>query len=217
MSTTSDVRDLIDNFGDVDVGNTEASATIQQRPPRAFIKALAAAKLTTNDGVPAVVYTDPDTAGRLLLGSVGSAYNRPALIAAGTTHVLCVAAGLQLRFPESFIYKRVDIADRPDAAADFEAGLADSLDFIDACITAGGAVLVHCFAGKSRSTSMCVAWLMRSRGLTFLESIDLCREVRPVVQPNLGFVSSLLKLERKCRSERQKRGGDPPQEDGKEI
>ena len=46
-----------------------------------------------------------------------------------------------------------------DLARHFDACFA----FIDGALADGGAVLVHCFAGKSRSVTVLLAWLMRSR------------------------------------------------------
>jgi protein-tyrosine phosphatase len=58
-------------------------------------------------------------------------------------------------------------------------------------------VLVHCFAGKSRSTTMVLAYLMEAQGMTLLEAYTLVKEKRPIVLPNMGFMVQLTALEKK--------------------
>ena len=55
-------------------------------------------------------------------------------------------------------------------------------------------MLVHCFAGKSRSTSMVIAYLMVNQGMEYLTAFDLVREKRPSVNPNAGFCTQLRDL-----------------------
>lgn len=57
-------------------------------------------------------------------------------------------------------------------------------------------ILVHCFAGKSRSTSMVVGYLMGRKGLTLKEALDLIREKRPIAEPNPGFIIQLKAYEK---------------------
>jgi len=57
--------------------------------------------------------------------------------------------------------------------------------------------LVHCAHGQSRSAAVIAAWLLSSRTCTTLQhAMDCIRMARPQVQPNLGFVAALKKLER---------------------
>jgi dual specificity phosphatase 12 len=60
-------------------------------------------------------------------------------------------------------------------------------DYIKAAIKSGGIVLVHCYAGVSRSASVVIAYLMRELGLTMLDALTYCRKRRPIVFPNPGF------------------------------
>lgn len=50
-----------------------------------------------------------------------------------------------------------------------------------------GAVLVHCFAGVSRSATMTIAYLMKEHKLTFYESMSFVRKKRSIIFPNIGF------------------------------
>jgi len=71
--------------------------------------------------------------------------------------------------------------------------------FIDDELTNGGRVLVHCVAGVSRSTTLVLAYLVRFRGYTLLDSFDFVAEKRRIAWPNDGFYRQLIGYERKLR------------------
>lgn len=55
----------------------------------------------------------------------------------------------------------------------------------------GVKTLVHCQAGISRSTSLCIAWLMYSRKVSFREAFAHVRHHHERTDPNLGFILAL--------------------------
>ncbi|XP_054467496.1 dual specificity protein phosphatase 18 [Anoplopoma fimbria] len=63
----------------------------------------------------------------------------------------------------------------------------------------GGRTLVHCNAGVSRSSSLCMAYLMKHRGVALLEAHRWVRTSRPVVRPNNGFWKQLIRYEMELR------------------
>lgn len=65
--------------------------------------------------------------------------------------------------------------------------------------TAGGAVLVHCQAGISRSASVTIAYLVMHRGMTLLDAALLVRRRRSVAYPNAGFWHHLRWIEGEVR------------------
>ena len=75
--------------------------------------------------------------------------------------------------------------------------LSDVLDAIDESQRDGRPCLVHCAMGVSRSATVCAAWLMSRQQLGMPAALNLIRQVRPEIQPNLGFVAALHALE-KC-------------------
>ena len=111
---------------------------------------------------------------------------------------------------------RIAVHDRPGEVLTphFERAFA----FIDAARDGGGAVLVHCFQGKSRSVAVVLAYQMydaarkgrKTRpdaeavvtGLPFLRALDALRVIRPCASPNAGFAAELLALQRKLEGER---------------
>lgn len=63
--------------------------------------------------------------------------------------------------------------------------------FIAAARARGGAVLVHCYAGQSRSAALVIAYLMQAEGLGLMDAWQLTRAGRPCAQPNSGFLRQL--------------------------
>uniref|UniRef100_A0A158Q7C2 Protein-tyrosine-phosphatase n=1 Tax=Elaeophora elaphi TaxID=1147741 RepID=A0A158Q7C2_9BILA len=72
-------------------------------------------------------------------------------------------------------------------------------DQIEAIIADGGAVLVHCVAGVSRSATICLAFLTKYRCETLREAYFLMHSKRPLVRPNIGFWKQLIRFEQEIK------------------
>nr|XP_034594341.1 dual specificity protein phosphatase 1B-like isoform X2 [Setaria viridis] len=125
----------------------------------------------------------------LYLGSVGAALNKEALKSLNITHILIVARSLSPAFPAEFNYKKIEVLDSPDT--DLLKHFDECFSFIDEAISSGGNVLVHCFAGRSRSVTIVVAYLMKKHQMSLESALSLVRSKRPQLAPNEGFISQL--------------------------
>mmetsp|Transcript_35927 Transcript_35927/g.49864 ORF Transcript_35927/g.49864 Transcript_35927/m.49864 type:complete len:240 (-) Transcript_35927:234-953(-) len=140
----------------------------------------------------------------VFLGSYGAAQHKENLIKTGITHILCVASSLEELFPESFTYKTIQVLDQSEA--NLKEHFGTCISFINKALRLGrGKVLVHCYAGKSRSASIVLAWLMQCRGVTLDQALALAQSKRPVIQPNLGFMCQLREFEDELASKNAKR------------
>lgn len=75
------------------------------------------------------------------------------------------------------------------------------LDYLEVCLDfieesrIKGCVLVHCFAGVSRSAAIVTAYLMRSEQLSYKDAIESLSQSCEFVCPNDGFVDQLNMFE----------------------
>ncbi|XP_053673964.1 dual specificity protein phosphatase 14-like, partial [Anopheles nili] len=67
---------------------------------------------------------------------------------------------------------------------------------------AGGAALVHCVAGMSRSVTLCLAYLMKYGQLSLRDAYDRVKTVRAQVEPNESFMLQLLGFQHKLFGDR---------------
>ena len=57
-------------------------------------------------------------------------------------------------------------------------------------------VLVHCFAGASRSVSIVLGYLIKYKKMSFYDAIHLCKEKRDMVNVNIDFCNQLKQFEK---------------------
>jgi ADP-ribosyl-[dinitrogen reductase] hydrolase len=85
----------------------------------------------------------------------------------------------------------------PDENLALEAVLDDVLSTVRACIEAGEPVVVHCYAGESRTGLVLRAWLMERDGLTEPQATAKARELWPHLKTwNSAFTDLLRRRER---------------------
>ena len=154
-----------------------------------LIKLFSTMKILKEDFKP-VMITDG-----LFIGSIGAASNYEAMKEAGITHVVCAANGIKEYYKDNFKYLSLDILDseKEQISKFFD----KAADFINEAIINGGKVLVHCHAGISRSSSICMSYLMKYRKLKFIDALNLMQSKRKQVNPNNGFRNQLREYEKK--------------------
>lgn len=160
-------------------------------------------------------------AGFLFLGSMQSAHNKKELtVRTGITDIMNLAEevdnvfelcfegceceggghdcngrseGSAGRRRRLFTYHTTKIKDREneDIFPLFEA----SYHTLEAVREAGGRVLVHCVQGISRSSSVVIAYLMRSREWSLKKAYEHCRAARSIAKPIAWFLLELIRYE----------------------
>eukprot|EP00667_Euglena_gracilis_P021041 EG_transcript_22908 len=127
---------------------------------------------------------------RLYIGNLPAAWDAATLQRLNVTHVLVVSQyGEQARFHPGFFQYHV-VAVQDYASVPLLPHLHPAADFIHAALQGGGAVLVHCNVGRSRSATALAAYFVKYRGMKPNEAIAHIRRKRAIC-PNPGFRQQL--------------------------
>ncbi|CCV00540.1 unnamed protein product [Malassezia sympodialis ATCC 42132] len=92
-------------------------------------------------------------------------------------------------------YRHLPMRDAVEAA-DVQASLSEACAFIDGALAAGQPTYVHCRAGKSRSTTCVMAYLIQARSWTLQQAYAFVASQRKRTSPNIGFIAELMQFER---------------------
>ncbi|XP_026223519.1 protein phosphatase Slingshot homolog 2 [Anabas testudineus] len=126
---------------------------------------------------------------RLYLGAE-SDVTQDLLASLGISYVLSVSrCSPQPSFLPCSRYLRIPIDD--SLWDDLLPWIPQALHFIDAAMSSGASVLVHCAAGISRSPALAVAYIMYSLGMDLDHAYRFVKERRPSISPNFNFLGQL--------------------------
>nr|XP_025973292.1 dual specificity protein phosphatase 5 [Dromaius novaehollandiae] len=129
----------------------------------------------------------------LYLGSAYHASKCEFLANLHITALLNVSRKSSESFKDQYCYKWIPVED--SHTADISSHFQEAIDFIDYVRRAGGKILVHCEAGISRSPTICMAYLMKTKKLRLEEAFDYIKQRRSLISPNFGFMGQLLQYE----------------------
>ncbi|CAG8462115.1 10845_t:CDS:2 [Ambispora gerdemannii] len=90
-------------------------------------------------------------------------------------------------------YLKLNIKDSVEE--DVESGLKIAIDFIDKAQKENVPIYVHCKAGRSRSVTAVLAYIIKTRRWTLKDAYDYVMKRRRGICPNIGFVAELMRLE----------------------
>lgn len=128
----------------------------------------------------------------LYLGS-GHSLHEESLTQLGITHVLSLCKTPHYH-TDCKIHKHVLLRDASSQA--LRPHVEDVCAFIDAAQDSGGACLVHCSAGASRSPAMVLAYFVLRRRCALRDAYAQIKAQRPQVAPNAGFWEQLIEIEK---------------------
>lgn len=136
-----------------------------------------------------------NTTGKLYLGSVSSVYFLKKF------DIKCVISlyPIEDKLPTDVKHFFYTCDDQPNNKARMNSILDDTSEDIHEYLTRGQNVLVHCFAGISRSATVVLDYLCTHKDssidwtviLTYNDLINWIRKHRQVVRPNYGFAKLL--------------------------
>jgi len=125
----------------------------------------------------------------LYLGSFADALNKEKLREIGVTHILSINFGQAADYCAEFEYLLVAIDDAPnsDLLSYFEL----THEFIDNAMSKNGTILVHCFHGISRSSSIVISYVMKLLAMDFGDAYKFVKDKRKAVVPKIWFKHQL--------------------------
>ena len=122
-------------------------------------------------------------------GNENDAQNEELLIKEGITHVINCTKNIPSHFERKLNYLRVAVNDGCDQ--DIKSYFAQTNKFIDDVKKSNGKVLVHCQAGISRSPTIVIAYLIKSKNLSLQTAYAQVKKIRSIIEPNFLFYSQL--------------------------
>ncbi|KAG6841021.1 hypothetical protein C0991_002569 [Blastosporella zonata] len=114
------------------------------------------------------------------------------------THIVCIrdakeAFSVRPRFEDQFKYMVLDVEDSEEQ--NLIRLFPGAKQFIDAALSAGGRVLVHCNGGISLSPAFVVMFAMQFYNVSWEEALHLVQNRRYCISPNGGFLTQIKEYE----------------------
>ncbi|XP_068197333.1 dual specificity phosphatase 28 [Antennarius striatus] len=111
---------------------------------------------------------------------------------------LCINVSKQQPFPSAAI-RKLHVAVYDDPNEDLYSHFDSCADAIQQEADRGGRSVVYCKNGRSRSATVCVAYLMKHGRLTLKDALQKVKTARHVIDPNPGFLSQLQRYEQELK------------------
>ncbi|XP_030138002.4 dual specificity protein phosphatase 22-A [Taeniopygia guttata] len=124
----------------------------------------------------------------LYLGNIRDSEDHENLLRNGVTHILSIHTGATPVL-EDMTYLCISASD--SSSQNLLQHFKECIQFIHECRLGGGACLVHCLAGVSRSSTVLVAYLMTVTELGWQSCLAATRAVRSYACPNSSFQQQL--------------------------
>ncbi len=132
--------------------------------------------------------------GNIYISNQYTAQNIPELIRRNIKLVVCLIADLggfdYSKYKQHGI-KFVHINIQDNVSVNISQYFDELNSLIDQYVAEGKPILIHCYAGVSRSTTIVVSYLMYKHSHTYTSALETIREKRSFVQPNFGFIEQL--------------------------
>jgi predicted protein tyrosine phosphatase len=144
------------------------------------------------------VYAIPNKNFEIHLGGLPSLFNEEKLTENGITHILTAVLGIGDKYSkDKFTMLNVPVRDVEwERVCEY---FDTAVNFIKECERQDGKIFVHCMCGVSRSATLVAAYLIREKGMSANDAIELLHSKRQKVDPNKGFRQQLEYYEQKLK------------------
>jgi len=152
--------------------------------------------LGTDTTLPSITSDASMITKNIYIGNYNAASNKEWLLSTGITHIVNAAKEIPALFPDDFHYlaaAMTDTTERTLTSDDLMRIAEPSYRYISGVIrlNPNAKILIHCRAGISRSVSIGVYYLMRSRGINYDDALQIIKERRPIARPNSWYEKQL--------------------------
>ncbi|KAI8504766.1 dual specificity protein phosphatase 22-like isoform X3 [Branchiostoma floridae x Branchiostoma belcheri] len=128
----------------------------------------------------------------LYIGNFRDSKDREQLTTHGITHILAIHDNAK-KLHEDMNYLCIPASDSPHQ--NLTQHFRKSIKFIHESRLGGGACLIHCLAGVSRSVTVAAAYVMTVTNLGWRDTLKAIRQARAVANPNFGFQRQLQEFD----------------------
>ncbi|XP_037643394.1 dual specificity phosphatase 28 [Sebastes umbrosus] len=115
---------------------------------------------------------------------------------------LCINVSKQQPFPSAAAVTKLQIPVYDDPNEDLYVHFDRCADAIQKEANRGGRSVVYCKNGRSRSATVCIAYLMKHRKLALTDALQKVKTARHEIDPNPGFLSQLQRYEQELKRRR---------------
>ena len=132
---------------------------------------------------------------KIFIGSYLNAKSYEELEKNNIKYILNCASECKSLFEDKIKYLKLDIKDQNDFPIQdyFEKGIQFILDSLN---NNDGNILIHCMEGKSRSTTLLMAYLIKCQNENTNSAYKILKSKRQLTMPNLGFMYKLREFEK---------------------
>ncbi|CAF2711311.1 unnamed protein product [Rotaria sp. Silwood2] len=131
---------------------------------------------------------------QLYLGTGHQATNWKVVRDLKITHIINISVEHQCVFVDKIKYLYIELEDKEDVL--LKDRFDETIRFMNMAFqNPSNRILVHCNLGISRSSTLILAYLMKTYNATLNEAYKFLRHRRPIVCPNMGFLHQLIEYE----------------------
>jgi len=130
----------------------------------------------------------------IYIGPIQQAYKKEELLQANITHIINLS-NMDYFTYDNFTYLNISVMD--NKYSDISTYFDTTNEFINSCLknNSNKNILVHCYAGKSRSPTIIIAYLIKYQKMTLNECYDLLNKKVEFLSINSGFMDQLKRYE----------------------
>lgn len=147
------------------------------------------------DDINCVIPPNENNVGGIYLGNFSAAKDLQLLAKLNIFAVLTVAEELDLPYKNDSKIGHLKIMASDIENFDLSKHFQKCFEFINK-YQGSTNILIHCYAGVSRSVTITIAFLMKFYGMSFKKALSLVREKRRQIYPNSGFINQLRAFEK---------------------